>query len=112
MKIIFKRVLAYLIDIFVVTFISTLLVSNKYININYEKYQKIYENYNGEYKNYEETIESLTKFFNNNKISRKEYSKITKFSKKYKTIVDKYYGDNEITEKEYNNILKEIRSLF
>ena len=112
MRIIFKRILAYLLDIFVVTLISTLLVSNRYININYEKYQKTYENYNDEYNNYEEIIELLTKSFNNNKISRKEYSKIKKCSKKYKIIVDKYYDDNKITEKEYNNILKEMEEVY
>ena len=112
MKLVFKRILAYLIDILIVTLISTLLISNKYININYEKYKNVYENYNEEYNNYENSIKFLNESFVDNKITEKEYKKITKYSKKYKDIVDNYFVDNKITEKEYNKVIKEIEEIY
>lgn len=108
MRIIFKRVLAYVIDVFMVTLISTLLVSNKYININYEKYQNTFENYNSEYNNYEKINNKLDKFYNDKEITRKEYLKIYKDPSEYKEIFNKYYIDDKITEKEYNKIKIEI----
>jgi len=112
MKIIFKRIIAYLLDVFIITLISTLLVSNKYININYEKYQTVFETYNKEYNEYDYIIGALNDSFDDEKITKKEYSKITKRSNKYKIIMDNYFDDSKITKNEYNKIIKEIEEVY
>ncbi len=45
MKILLKRIGAYLIDIILISIIATVLSSNKYINKDYVKYTKLYEEY-------------------------------------------------------------------
>ena len=59
LKIILKRVAAYLIDIIIVTFVSTLLTSNSYINKDYEKYVDTYDEYSNYYDDYQESLENL-----------------------------------------------------
>lgn len=51
MKIILKRVVAFIIDIVLVSVIATFLTSNNYINKDYEKYTDMYN----EYKKYSNT---------------------------------------------------------
>ncbi len=61
MKIILKRIAAYLIDIILVTLISTLITSNSYINKDYNKYTKKYDEYENFYDDYISSIENIDK---------------------------------------------------
>ena len=51
-RFILKRVLAYMIDIIVVTIIATLLSNVKFINNNTKEYQEMYQEFNELYKDY------------------------------------------------------------
>lgn len=86
MKIVFKRILAYMIDILLVSLVSTLITSNSYINKDYKKYNEVYKKYEVVYDEYNESKENLQEKLEDKKISQKEYDKE---EKKLNTSFDK-----------------------
>lgn len=84
MKNVFKRIIAYMIDILLVSALSTLITSNSYINKDYKKYIEVSEKYEEFYENYEDSIDELEDSFE----------------------------DEEITEEEYETKLKDINNLY
>lgn len=80
MKIVVKRVIAYVIDLIIVTLISTILTTNTYLNKDYGRYIETYDKYEKYYESYEKEIEKLN---DKEKISDKEYKKeLEKINKK------------------------------
>ena len=75
MKVIFKRVIAYMIDILLVAVLSTLITTNSYINKDYNKYVKVYEEYDNFYSEYEDSKEELEELLEDKELSEKEYEK-------------------------------------
>lgn len=75
---ILRRIMAYFIDIILVVMVSTLITSNKYIDINDSKYQKVYNEYKTCYYEYE----SLLKDFEEEKLDEKESDKLDKYEEK------------------------------
>ena len=86
MKIVFKRILAYMVDILLVSLVSTLITSNSYINKDYKKYNEVYKKYEVVYDEYNESKENLQEKLEDKKISQKEYAKE---EKKINTSFDK-----------------------
>lgn len=85
MKKVFSRIVAYTIDAFIITVISTLITSNSYINKDYKKSIELSENYEVVYEEYEDSMEELNNLKENDKISQKEYDKkIKKIEEEYK----------------------------
>ena len=64
MKLFFRRLGAYLIDIIIVSIITALLSSVRFLNYSLDKYQKVYDNYIELYEKYED-----------DKISQKDFNK-------------------------------------
>ena len=84
MKIVFKRVTAYMIDILLVSFVSTLITSNSYINKDYDKYINLYEEYENFYNEYEDSIEVLQESLEDEEITQDEYDiKLEEINSKY-----------------------------
>ena len=73
MKIVMKRFIAYLIDVLIVTIISTFITSNTYINKDYKKYLETYESYDAFYEEYEDSKESLEETLEYESITEDEY---------------------------------------
>lgn len=105
MKLVLKRVGAYLIDIILVSIIATFLSSNKYINKDYEKYTNIYNEYMEKYESYNEYYEELENLYKDKEITQKEYNKLLTYSEEYIKELINSYEDKKITEEEYENIL-------
>ncbi len=94
MKIIFKRLAAYIIDIVIVSLFATLITSNNYINKDYNKYQetyKEYEKYSREYENFTSDLEELKT--SELKTKYKDYSKYLED-----------FNDEELSEKDIKKI--------
>lgn len=75
MKIVFKRLIAYIIDIVIVSVVSTLITSNSYINKDYNKYVNTYDKYQEYSDQYRKNVKELDKSLDDEKISEKEYEK-------------------------------------
>lgn len=99
MKIVFKRFIAYIIDIVLVSLLATILTSNSYINKDYNKYQEIYKEYEKYSNNYHDFINDL------------EDLKVSELKEEYKNY-NKYLEntDNEdLSEKDIKKIKTELK---
>lgn len=108
MKIVFKRFIAYLLDIILVTLISSILISVKFINVEYDKYMEAYNNYTTEHNEYDKVIDNIFLSYEDKKITNKEYKKIIKIDNKYSNELKMYYEDKKISKDEYKNYMEKI----
>jgi len=109
---IFKRVCAYLIDILIIMTLTQCLSSTTIFNPNLNKYQKYNQQYLDSYTEYANTITNLEKYYQDNKLTEKEYNKLIKLSSKYTDTINKYYQDNKLTKKNHDKLVKEISNSF
>lgn len=65
----FRRLCAYVIDLVVISLISTLFLKIEFINPNYDKYEKVYE----DYLNYVSDITDINQIQNDTKITDYSY---------------------------------------
>lgn len=93
MKIVFKRVVAYMIDIIIVSLLTTFIISNPYINKDYKEYTKISNEYISYNEKYVDKIEKLNDNLEKNEITQNEYEKQeNKINKEYeKKLIDYNY---------------------
>lgn len=108
MKIVLKRIGAYLIDIILVSLLATLLSSNNYINKDYDKYTKTYDEYNDKYSEYNKFYTKLEEYYEDSKISEKEYNKLLKYDEEYTKELKELYENKKIGKKEYNSIIENL----
>ena len=108
MKRIFKRLLAYMIDMMVVLIIVQSLTGVEAINKQLPKYTKYYDEYAELTTNYGNFRVKLESYFEDEKITEKEYNKLVEQSSTYQEEVEKYYDDQKITKKEYNKIIEKL----
>ena len=106
-----KRILAYLIDMVLVTILSSCLSTLPMINMNYNEYENKVEKYEDKIEPYIDFIEDFKEEYEDKKIDKKEYEK---FQEEYIEIIDlaKYYEDEEITKKEYDEIYDIVYSKY
>ena len=106
-----KRILAYLIDMMLVTILSSCLSTLPMINMNYNEYENKVEKYEDKIEPYIDFIEDFKEEYEDKKIDKKEYEK---FQEEYIEIIDlaKYYEDEEITKKEYDEIYDIVYSKY
>ena len=87
MKTILKRVAAYMIDIILVSLISTLLTSNSFLNKDYDKYVDTYDEYEEVYDEYSNLIVELE----DEDITDDEYNeKLEEINKEYEDTLEDY----------------------
>ena len=112
MKKIFKRFLAYLIDLFIVSIISSCIMVIPFINVNRDDYNKNYKKYNELYNNYNKFSQDLADYYDDNKLDNDEYEKLISDNKDYSNIVSKYYKDGKLSEKNYNKLSDDVNEVF
>lgn len=98
-KFIFKRVLAYMIDIIVVTVIATLLSNIGFINNNTKEYQDVYQDFSKLYKDYTSINVSINDALKDDKITEDEYKKIID-NETFKSFFEGEYNEEKVTKKE------------
>ena len=108
MKKIWKRILAYIIDMMVILIISQSLSGIPFINKQLDKYNKYYQEYTELVEIYTGFKVELTNNFKDQKLTEKEYNSLIKNYPSYKDRLTKSYEDQKLTEKEYNALVKEI----
>ena len=111
LKPLMRRVCAYMIDLFVVLMIATLVSSIPFLNKNMDKYQKTYSEYEEKFNDYSEYIKLLDEYYKDNEINEEEYNKLIE-NETYKEIIISKYEDNKITNGEYKKIVEKINSEF
>lgn len=106
-----KRVAAYMIDLFVVLIIASLVSSIPFLNKNMDAYQKTYEEYENKYKEYSDYITLLQETYQDEEMNEEEYNKLIE-KEKYQDILISKYEDKKITKGEYKEIIEEINKEF
>ena len=104
----FRRFIAYTIDLLVITIIVQSLSGIPQINRQLDDYNKYYDKYVIVLESYSNFKVDLVDDFENKKISEKEYNALIEKHSDYEEILTKYYSDKEISEKEYKKINKKI----
>ncbi len=112
MKKIFKRFLAYLIDLFIVSIISSCIMVIPFINVNRDDYNKNYKKYNELYNNYNKFSQDLADYYDDNKLDNDEYEKLISDNKDYEEVVSKYYKDGKLSKKNYNKLSDDVNEVF
>lgn len=110
MKVILKRVIAYILDIILVSLIATFITSNKYINKDYDKYIETYEEYQENNEEYNDFLLDLKEYYKDNKISEEEYEELKEISDYYLKYIENDLIDKEISSDDYDNIVSKIYS--
>lgn len=106
-----KRVSAYVIDLFIVLLISSSISSIPLFNKNIDSYQKTYEEYEIEYNLYAEFFTLLQESYEDEEITKEEYTELTK-NETYKELIISKYEDENISKNEYKEIITEINNKF
>lgn len=112
MKKIFKRFLAYAIDMLIIITIITCVSNIQIINRQLKNYNKYYDEYQELYTNYQTFETDFEKYYKDKKITSDEYEELTKDNSSYQKELEKYYKDKKITSKEYNKIIENTTSNF
>lgn len=105
---IFRRFVAYTIDMMVITLVVQSLVGIPQINKQLDNYNKYYNEYIKEYQSYLEFKTDLRDYYEDKKLSTEEYEKIVDENDKYKDTVDKYYKDAKLTKKNYDKLNSDV----
>ncbi len=110
MKKIFKRLIAYLIDMLIIVTLTQLISNTTLFNPNLNKYQKYSKEYNEITERTSSFVLQLQKYYQDSTISEKEYNKLINKYPTYEEVLNKYYKDNKLTEKNYVKLMEEITS--
>lgn len=102
-----KRILAYLIDMMIVTMLASCLSTFPIINVNYNEYENKVEKYEDKLEPYIDFIENIEEKYEDKEIDKKEYKEL---QEDYIEIIDlnEYFEDEKITEKEYDEIYDKV----
>lgn len=108
MKKLFKRLIAYVIDMMVVMLISQSLSGVPFLNPQLDKYNQYYNDYLELYEVYGNFKVDLVSDFEDKLLTEKEYQSLIEDNSEYKDILEKFYDDNKLEEEEYNKLVKTI----
>ena len=108
MKSIYKRLIAYLVDILIISVITMSITYLPIFKNDLSNYRKYLKEYNKEYTTYLSFNRELTKFYKDNELSDKEYHKLCDKYNDYTDSINKYYKDNKLTKKDYKKLTSEI----
>lgn len=111
LKIVLKRVGAYMIDIIITICLATLITAIPVFNKKYQKYQDKYQEYTQIYTDYTNIKNLLSSSYEDSEISEEEYNKLLEYNL-YKNIFSSYYEDSKITKDEYDDILEDINKTY
>ena len=107
-KLITKRVLAYMLDIIFVTLFSMFLASVPELKDEYDEYQKVYNEFEVIYTEYMDINILLNDLYKDESIEQEEYNELIK-TERYKSIIEDKYQDQIIDESEYKEIINQIK---
>lgn len=102
-----KRILAYLIDMMIVTLLTSCLATLPIINVNYNTYENKVAKYNERIEPYIDFLNDFKKEYEDKKLDDEEFDKL---QKDYIEIInlEEYFNDKKITETEYDEIYEKV----
>lgn len=110
MKKIFKRLIAYIIDIFLITALSSAIMQLPLFNNDLANYNKYYKQTTKIQENYIKFNNDLKKYYKDKKLTKEEYDKLLKY-KDYNDVLEKYYKDDKLSKKDYSKLEQDSSKL-
>ncbi len=107
-----QRVIAYVVDILVVSIFATCISNIGFINFQLKDYNEVYNSYTKDNKEYTEFVKDFKEYYKDKKITEKEVQKLEKNYKNYYSLVEKKYDDKKISKKEYDSILEKAEDKY
>ena len=104
MKKLFKRFVAYMIDMMVVLLIVQCLSGIPQINKQLDDYNKYYDDYVDLYKNYAAFKLDLNEYFEDETLTEEEYNNLVQEHESYVDTLNNYYKNGELTTKNYEKL--------
>lgn len=108
MRKLFKRVLAYVVDLMVVLIITQSLSGIPQINPQIDKYNKYYDDYMTLFEDWTLFKGDLVKYFDDKELSEEEYNKLVDKHDNYVEVLNTYYKDNKLTKGNYDKLIDKI----
>ena len=108
MKKLYYRIIAYLIDMIIISIITMSITYMPIFQKDLSYYRENLKKYNKEYTNYLIFNKDLKNYYKDNKLSNDEYNKLIKKNKDYQALINKYYIDNKLTKKNYKKLTNDI----
>lgn len=108
MRKLFKRFVAYFIDILVISIITQCLSGIPGINRQLDDYNKCYKEYITLYSEWVTFKSDLIKDYEDEKLDKEEYEDLVKEHEKYADKLDKYYIDGKLNSSNYEKLVEEI----
>ena len=109
---IFRRLLAYFIDMMVVLIIVQTISGIPFINKDLDKYNEVYDEYVEYFEEYGNFLVDLKDYYEDEELSNEEYDKLVSDNSSYKELVDKYYKDNKLSSKNYDKLISELDDIY
>ena len=104
----FKRFLAYFIDMMVVLIIAQTIISIPFVDKKMTKYNDTYNDYLEYISDYSAFRLDLIDSYEDEKIDKEEYDELIEEHDNYKEILNTYYKDESLTKKNYDKLIKRI----
>lgn len=111
MRKLFKRFIAYSIDMLVILIITQSISGIPMINKQLNDYNKYSNKYLTNYKEYSDLKVNLNKYFEDKKITDEEYNSLIKEENNYTNIFKDNYKE-ELSKEDYDNLNKKIDKLY
>lgn len=112
MKKIGRRVLAYFIDMLVVLFIVQCLSSVPVLNFQYDAYIENYNRYMDVVLDYTKLKTTLSEYYEDGKISDKEYQSLVEDYPLYEKEFISVYQDKKVSKKEFERLEEKINKIY
>ena len=108
----FRRFIAYIIDMMVILIATESLSSVPYINRQLDNYNKYYQDYLVNYNNYVSFKNDISYNFKDEELSKDEYDSLVDNHDNYVDVLLKYYIDNGLSKDNYDKLNEEIDKEF
>lgn len=112
MKIVLKRVIAYIIDIVLVSVAATFLTSNTYINKDYQKYTDTYDEYKKYSNTYNNFLSDIEEIFDKEAIALDDLDSLIEEYPEYENYIGQIYKDGIINENRLDEVKETIQKQY
>lgn len=112
MKLTFKRIGAYILDMFLVVLMASLISSITFINKDYKEYNNTYKEYEEVTDKYRNFMTDITEDYNDESLDSDEYQNLVSDYSELAYYITIRYDDEILDSDEYDAILDDIYDLY
>lgn len=109
MKVVLKRVVAYMIDIIIVSLVVTFITSNSHINKDYDKYNDTYKEFQDNYEMHQDFLTDFEEFYKDDEIKEEEYDELIENYPLYEQYLEEIKTSIDF---DYDDIIKKVNDYY